>query len=90
LLVSWKSQLGGLIHTQSQPTGTDFIPYASKVYPNTVHKTNYLQGDDENIFFSEINSAEIQQGVVKLLGSSNENIKFADAIGIGSPCNIPE
>ncbi len=89
LLVSLSSQLGGLMHNQSQSVETDFVPHNSKVYSNTLHTTSYIQGNDKNIS-SEINSAEIQQDVVRLLGSSNEDKKFADAIGIGSLCDIPK
>ena len=41
-----------------------------------------------NILFDELHSHVIQKDVITLLNSSNN--KFADAIGIGSTCNIPE
>jgi hypothetical protein len=81
LVVSVTSQLGGLPKQIRQPNSSD-IPNHSALYCNTVHDCFYIK--DENIF-SETNSPDIQKDVIKLL-SSSDNDKFADAIGIGSPC----
>jgi pimeloyl-ACP methyl ester carboxylesterase len=85
LVVSVTSQLGGLPYHVRQP-GSNDIPNYSSVYENTIHTTFYIQGNDQNKnVYSETNSPNIQRDVVRLLGSSNDS-KFADAIGIGSPC----
>jgi triacylglycerol esterase/lipase EstA (alpha/beta hydrolase family) len=87
LVVRAKSQLGGLPHQIRKP-GNNGIPNKSAVYPNTVHTTYYIMGDDKNKtnVFSETNSPHIQEDVIALLKSSDNN-KFANAIGIGSPCH---
>jgi pimeloyl-ACP methyl ester carboxylesterase len=81
LVVSATSQLGGLPKQIRQLNSND-IPDHSALYCNTVHTDFYIQ--DKGIF-SETNSPYIQNDVIKLLSSSDKN-KFADAIGIGSPC----
>jgi triacylglycerol esterase/lipase EstA (alpha/beta hydrolase family) len=85
LVVSITSQLGGLQNQTRQPDSNN-IPNNSSVYNNTVHVIGYIMGNDanENVF-SETNSPHVQRDVIRLLGSSDDN-KFADAIGIGSPC----
>jgi pimeloyl-ACP methyl ester carboxylesterase len=88
LVVGLTSQLGGLVYNRTQQLGEDIIPFNSTIYPNTVHTTSYIKGNDVGVS-SELNSTQIQQRVIKLLGSLDGNKKFADAIGIGSPCNIP-
>lgn len=82
LMVSVKSQLGGLPHQIRQP-GKNGIPNRGALYPNTIH-ASFLKRDDKDDVSSEIRSHYIQEDVIKLLGSSDDN-KFADAIGIGSP-----
>ncbi len=79
LVVSATSQLGGLPKQILQPNSNN-IPNHSALYCNTVHDTFYIK--DEHIF-SETNSPHIQNDVIKLLSSSDNN-KFANAIGIGS------
>jgi hypothetical protein len=81
LVVSATSQLGGLPKQIRQPNSND-IPSHSALYCNTVHDDFYIQDKD---IFSETSSKDIQNDVIKLLSSSDDN-KFADAIGIGSPC----
>jgi hypothetical protein len=85
LVVSVTSQLGGLPKQIRQLNRND-IPDHSALYCNTVHTDFYIQ--DKGIF-SETNSPYIQNDVIKLLSSSDNN-KFADAIGIGSPCIVPK
>lgn len=82
LVVSVTSQLGGLPKQIRQPNNSD-IPNHSALYCNTLHDSFYIKDDKE--IFSETNSPDIQKDVIKLL-SSSDNDKFADAIGIGSPC----
>jgi PGAP1-like protein len=84
LVVSVKSQLGGL-PCQIRQLNSNDIPDHSALYCNTVHTDFYIKDKDKGIF-SETNSPYIQNDVIKLLSSSDKN-KFADAIGIGSPCN---
>ncbi len=81
LVVSASSQLGGLPKHIRQPNSNNDIPDHSALYCNTVHTDFYIQDKD---IFSETNSPHIQNDVIKLLSSSNNN-KFANAIGIGSP-----
>jgi pimeloyl-ACP methyl ester carboxylesterase len=85
LAVNITSQLGGLQNQIRQADGTD-IPNESSVYKNTVHSSRYVK--DMNISW-ETKSPHIQEDVTKLLSSSDNN-KFADAIGIGSPCIVPK
>lgn len=88
LVVRLSSQLGGLLKNQTREQGENYTPPPKgAIYPNTIHSTRSLLAPDPNIF-SEINSTHIQKDVVILLGSSDES-KFADAIGIGSPCHVP-
>jgi pimeloyl-ACP methyl ester carboxylesterase len=82
LMVSVKSQLGGLPHQIRQP-GKNGIPNNGALYPNTIH-ASFLKRDDRDDVSSEIRSDCIQEDVIKLLGSSDDS-KFADAIGIDSP-----
>ena len=82
LVVSVTSQLGGLPKQIRQPNSSD-IPNHSALYCNTLHDSFYKKEDKE--IFSETDSPDIQKDVIKLL-SSSDNDKFADAIGIGSPC----
>ncbi len=85
LVVSITSQLGGLQNQTSQPDGNN-IPNNSSLYNNTVHIIGYIMDNDaNNNVFSETNSPHIQRDVIRLLSSSDNN-KFANAIGIGSPC----
>jgi hypothetical protein len=86
-VVSATSQLGGLPKQIRQP-GKNGIPKQSALYPNTVHASFLLKRGDKYVF-SEIRSPYIQEDVIKLLSSSDNN-KFADAIGIGSPCIVPK
>jgi pimeloyl-ACP methyl ester carboxylesterase len=81
LVVSATSQLGGL-PKQIRRLNSNDIPDHSALYCNTLHTDFYIK--DKGIF-SETNSPYIQNDVIKLLSSSDKN-KFADAIGIGSPC----
>jgi hypothetical protein len=87
LAVNITSQLGGLPNQIRQPDGTD-IPDKSSIYNNTIHSKRYVNERDTNISW-ETNSTQIQNDVMRLLGSSDKN-KFADAIGIGSLCQIPK
>ena len=81
LVVSVKSQLGGLPNQIRQPESND-PPNGSAVYPNTVHASFMILCDKD--VFSETKSPYIQEDVIRLLKSSDNN-KFADAIGIDSP-----
>jgi hypothetical protein len=90
LVVSVTSQLGGLPYQVRQP-GSNDIPNNSSVYDNTVHTTYYIRGNDINKnVSSETDSPGIQKDVIRLFGSSDDNNKFADAIGIGSLCIAPK
>jgi triacylglycerol esterase/lipase EstA (alpha/beta hydrolase family) len=82
LMVSVKSQLGGLPHQIRQPGNND-IPNKGALYPNTIH-ASFLKRDDKDDVSSEIRSCYIQDDVIKLLGSSDDS-KFSDVIGINSP-----
>jgi pimeloyl-ACP methyl ester carboxylesterase len=89
LVVSVKSQLGGLPYQIRQPENDnppneENIPNKSAVYLNTVH-ASFMIRHDTNVF-SETYSPNIQRDVIALLKSSDNN-KFADAIGICSPCH---
>ncbi|HKG70865.1 MAG TPA: alpha/beta fold hydrolase [Nitrososphaeraceae archaeon] len=89
LVVSVKSQLGGLGGFPYQirqpdinyPPNDEDIPNESAIYPNTIHASFMIKHDKE--IFSETNSPYIQEDVIRLLGSSDNN-KFANAIGKGS------
>jgi pimeloyl-ACP methyl ester carboxylesterase len=83
LVVSVKSQLGGLLNQTRQSDPND-IPNKSAVYPNTVHASFLIRHDTH--VFSETYSSDIQRDVIALLNSSDNN-KFADAIGISSRCH---
>ena len=88
-MVSVKSQLGGLPYQIRQPENNnppneENIPNKSAVYPNTVH-ASFMIRHDTNVF-SETYSHNIQRDVIALLKYSDNN-KFADAIGICSPCH---
>ena len=85
LVVSVKSQLGGLPCQIRQLNSNNDIPDHSALYCNTLHTDFYIKDKDKGIF-SETNSPYIQNDVIKLLSSYDKN-KFADAIGIGSPCD---
>jgi triacylglycerol esterase/lipase EstA (alpha/beta hydrolase family) len=78
LVVSVKSQLGGLPNQIRQPESND-PPNGSAVYPNTVHASFMILCDKD--VFSETKSPYIQEDIIRLLKSSNNN-KFANAIGI--------
>jgi triacylglycerol esterase/lipase EstA (alpha/beta hydrolase family) len=78
LMVSVKSQLGGLPHQIRQP-GKNSIPDKSALYCNTIH-ASFLKRNDKDDVSSEIRSIYIREDVIKLLGSSDDS-KFADAIG---------
>ena len=82
LVVSVTSQLGGLPY-QIRQLGCD-PPNKTAVYRNTVHASFMIKDDKEEEVFSETKSPYIQEDVIKLLNSSDNN-KFADAIGICSP-----
>jgi pimeloyl-ACP methyl ester carboxylesterase len=82
LVVSVKSQLGGLPHQIRQP-GKNDIPDKGALYCNTVHDDFYIK---DKCIFSETNSPHIQEDVMKLLSSSDNN-KFANAIGRDSTSN---
>lgn len=89
LVVSVKSQLGGLPYQIRQPEtnnppNEENIPNKSAVYPNNVHASIMIRLDTN--VFSETYSPNIQRDVIALLKSSDNN-KFANAIGIGSPCH---
>lgn len=85
LQVSITSQLGGLNGTFRSITDST-VPNQSEVYPNTVHSSKLIQEGDRHVF-SELNSPFIQKDVATLLHSTEE--KFANSIGMGSPCQIP-
>jgi triacylglycerol esterase/lipase EstA (alpha/beta hydrolase family) len=84
LVVSVTSQLGGLPY-QIRQSGSD-PPNKTALYRNTVHASFMIKDDKE--VFSETKSPYIQEDVIRLLNSSDNN-KFADAIGKGSACHIP-
>jgi hypothetical protein len=77
LVVSVKSQLGGLPHQIRQP-GKNSIPDKGALYRNTIH-ASFLKRDKGDVF-SEITSIYIREDVIKLLGASDDS-KFTDAIG---------
>jgi hypothetical protein len=88
LVVSVKSQLGGLPYKIRQPEtnnppNEENIPNGSAVYPNTIHASFMIKHDKE--VFSETYSPDIKRDVIALLKSSDNN-KFADAIGIDFHC----
>jgi hypothetical protein len=88
LVVSVKSQLGGLPYQIRQPEtnnppNEENIPNKSAVYSNTVHASIMIRLDTN--VFSETYSPDIQRDVIALLKSSDNN-KFADAIGIDFHC----
>jgi hypothetical protein len=58
LVVSVKSQLGGLPHQIRQP-GKNSIPNKGALYPNTIH-ASFLKRDDRDDVSSEIRSDYIQ------------------------------
>jgi pimeloyl-ACP methyl ester carboxylesterase len=78
LMVSVKSQLGGLPHQIRQP-GKNSIPNKGALYPNTIH-ASFLKRDDKDDVSAEIRSCYIQDDVIKLIGSSDDS-KFSDVIG---------
>jgi hypothetical protein len=84
LQVNLTSQIGGLQGEFRQLASTD-VPNQSAVYPNTIHASFFIFGDVNVV--GELGSANIQGDVVTLLESPDN--KFANAIGIGSSCNIP-
>jgi hypothetical protein len=84
LQVNLTSQVGGLQSEFRQSSSSD-IPNQSAVYPNTIHGRIFAFGDVNAI--GELGSPTIQNDVVTLLESPNN--KYATAIGIGSPCSIP-
>ena len=84
LQVNLTSQTGGL-HSEFRQLDSSDVPNHSTVYPNTIHGSIFAFGDANAI--GELGSRNVQDDVVTLLESPDE--KFATAIGIGSPCNIP-
>jgi hypothetical protein len=88
LVVSITSQLGGLGGLQNQirqPENND-IPNKSAIYSNIIHGSLLIKKHDKDVVFSETYSTHIQDDVIKLLGSS-DNEKFANSIGKDSPRN---
>lgn len=84
LQVNITSQLGGLpIHFRIP--NSSILPDKSEVYYNTVHYPDLLSKSDTSAT-SELNSTNIQKDVAILLQSPQ--VKFADAIGEGSSCQI--
>jgi len=68
-------------------TNNHTMPNGAAIYNNTIHGSIFR--DKHDLFVSsEIGSAIIQQDVVRLLNSPDN--KFANSIGIGSPCHKPE
>ena len=86
LQVTIDSQLGGLSNYIQGFNSS--IPYHSKIYNNTVHSKHLIEPEDNYNVIAELYSPDVQSDTVKLLQSSQG--KFADAIGIGSPCQTPE
>jgi hypothetical protein len=78
LMVSVKSQLGGLPYQIRQP-GKNDIPNKGALYCNTIH-ASFLKRNDKDDVSSEIRSDCIREDVIKLLGSSDDS-KFSDVIG---------
>jgi len=88
LVVSITSQLGGLGGLQNQirqPENND-IPNKSAIYSNIIHGSLLIKKHDKDVVFSETYSTHIQDDVIKLLDSS-DNEKFANSIGKDSPRN---
>jgi pimeloyl-ACP methyl ester carboxylesterase len=89
LQVNITSQLGGIhghLMPQSMMTNNHTMPNGAAIYNNTIHGSIFR--DKHDLFVSsEIGSAIIQQDVVRLLNSPDN--KFANSIGIGSPCHKP-
>jgi pimeloyl-ACP methyl ester carboxylesterase len=85
LAVNLTSQIGGLNSAFRLPGNVTTVPNESVVYPNTVHWNKPIL--DPNIH-AEIDSPVIHKDVISLLSSPDN--KFADAIGIGSPCQVPK
>jgi len=80
------SQLGGLPIQFRIPDSTT-LPNQSEVYNNTVHYFNLLDKNDTHATW-ELNSTKIQNDVIHIFQSPQD--KFAPAIGIGSPCEVPQ
>ncbi len=85
LQVSIDSQVGGLASQFRTVNST--LPNQSEVYSNTVHSSSFIALEDQNVT-SELKSKDIQNDVVTLLHSPQD--KFANTIGLGSPCQIPQ
>ncbi len=85
LLVSVKSQAGGLPSTVVHPG--QHLPDKSALYPDTIHAVLFPSFSTASQDPAETTSHAIQQDVAILLTSPDS--KFADVIGIGSPCHIP-
>jgi hypothetical protein len=84
LQVNLTSQIGGL-QSEFRPLASSDVPNQSAVYPNTIHGSIFAFGDVNAV--GELGSVNIQDDVITLLESPND--KFANAIGTGYPCNIP-
>jgi hypothetical protein len=84
LQVNIFSQTGGLA-SQFRIPGSP-LPDFSEVYGNTVHSSDLIEATDQNVT-SELKSKDIQNDVLTLLQSPQS--KFANAIGMGSPCLMP-
>ena len=87
LQVSIISQLGGLSNIKFRSITNTTIPNHGEIYNNTVHSSFLIQTGDQNVV-SELQSQSIQKDVALLLQSPQD--KFANAIGIGSSCQVPK
>ena len=83
LQVNITSQLGGLVGQMR--TTNSMLPDRGEVYNNTIHYPLLLKNEQD--VKSEIGAPYIQKDVILLLQSPQD--KFANAIGVGSPCQIP-
>lgn len=83
LQVRISSQLGGINGITFRSITNSTIPNHGEIYHNTVHSSLLINSADQNVF-SELKSPFIQKDVALLLQSPQD--KFANAIGIGSPC----
>jgi hypothetical protein len=88
LQVNLTSQAGGLPTVFQLPNNKqNILPPESAGYLNTIHPI-FIAQSDHNLVHAELNSTQIENSVSQLLNSDDS--KFADSIGIGAPCDIPQ
>jgi hypothetical protein len=87
LIVSAKSQAGGLPTTLIVHPGRQSLPDKSALYPNTIHAVLFPFDKNALHDMAETTSHDIQHDVAMLLISPDS--KFANVIGVGSGCHVP-